>query len=280
MTAPASAPVLSAGRCSNLTSRLADNVSSRTVSVKSQDFTDDVSKRTISVMSSRGEYVDVDEAARMLGVTKRHVARLGEQGQIRYLTRGTVDRGSVTEYLSERESSRSRPWSEATAWGAIAMLSGIQVDWLGQVQASRLRGRLRRLATDDNGAHELVGRARLRASVRTYESFSFLTSRVRKDLVVVGRRGLGLSDARKDRIDGYVNADVLTKLERDLGLHRDTRGTMILRATHFDLDPIKRIATKGNGALAALDAAGSMDPRERGVGARALTKYLEDFARG
>ena len=57
-------------------------------------------------------------------------------------------------------------------------------------------------------------------------------------------------------------------------------GTMILRATDFDLDILKRIATKGNGALAALDAAGSMDPREHGVGARTLTKYLQDFARG
>jgi len=217
------------------------------------------------------EYVDVDEAARMLGVTKRHVARLGEQGQIRYLARGLVDRGSVTEYLSEREFSRSRPWSEATAWGAIALLSGMEIDWLGKVQTSRLRGRLRALATDDNGSLELVGRARVRASVRTYESFSFLVSRVRKDVVVVGRRGLGLTDARKDHIDGYVSADVLTELEQSLGLRRDVRGTMLLRATHFDLSIIKRIATKGNGALAALDAAGSMDPREHGVGAHALT---------
>ena len=231
-------------------------------------------------MSERSDYVDVGEAARMLGVTKRHVARLGEQGQIRYLARGLVDPGSVNQYLSEREFSRSRPWSEATAWGAVALLSGIEVDWLGQVQASRLRGRLRRLATDENGAHECVGRARVRASVRTYESFGFLVSRVRKEVVVVGRRGLGLSDARKDRIDGYVSSEVLTKLEQSLGLLRDTRGTMILRATDFDLDIIKRIARNGNGALAALDAAGSMDPREHGVGARALTEYLQDFARG
>jgi hypothetical protein len=231
-------------------------------------------------MSLRCEYVHVDEAARMLGVTKRHVARLGAQGQIRYLTRGLVDRGSVNQYLSEREFSRSRPWNEATAWGAVALLSGIEVDWLGQVQISRLRGRLRRLATDENGAHAFVGRARVRASVRPYESFGFLVTRVRKDVVVVGRRGLGLSDARKDRIDGYVSSEVLTKLEKSLGLLRDTRGTMILRATDFDLDIIKRIATKGNGALAALDAAGSLDPREHGVGARALTKYLQDFARG
>lgn len=231
-------------------------------------------------MSFFSEYVDVDEAARLLGVTKRHVARLGEKGQIRYLKRGLVDRGSVNEYLREREFSRSRPWSGATAWGAVALLAGIDVDWLGQVQTSRLRGRLRRLAADDHGSQELVGRARGRASVRTYESFGFLVPRVKKHVVVVGRRGLGLSDARKDRIDGYVDSDVLTRLEKSLGLLQDTRGKMILRVTDFDLDIIRRIATKGNGALAALDAAGSMDPREHGVGARALDKYLQDFAHG
>lgn len=231
-------------------------------------------------MSLSSEFVDVDEAARMLGVTKRHVARLGEQGQVRYLARGVVDRGSVDQYLSQRQFSRFRPWSEATAWGAVALLSGIEVDWLGPVQTSRLRGRLHRLATDEHGSRELVGRARLRASVRTYEAFGFLVSRVRKDVVVVGRRGLGLSDARKDRMDGYVNSQVLTKLEKSLGLHRDTRGTMILRATDFDLDIIKRINTKGNGALAALDAAGSLDPREHGVGVRSLSMYLQDFDRG
>lgn len=226
------------------------------------------------------EYVDVDEAARLLGVTKRHVARLGEQGQIRYLRRGLLDRGSVNQYLRERESSRSRPWSEATAWGAVALLSGIEVDWLGQVQTSRLRGRLRRLAADDHGSQELVGRARGRASARTYESFGFLLPRVRRHVIVVGRRGLGLSDSGKDRIDGYVSSDVLIKLETSLGLLQDARGKMILRVTDFDLDIIRRIATKGNGALAALDAAGSMDAREQGVGARALDKYLQDFAHG
>ena len=218
----------------------------------------------------------------MLGVTKRHVARLGEQGQIRYLTRGLVDRGS-SQPVSERAKVLALPPVERghCMEGAVALLSGIEVDWLrtGANLAAAPDGcvvwRRTKMA-----AHEFVGRARVRASVRTYESFGFLVSRVRKDVVVVGRRGLGLSDARKDRIDGYVSSEVLTKLEKSLGLLRDTRGTMILRATDFDLDIIKRIATKGNGALAALDAAGSMDPREHGVGARTLTKYLQDFARG
>ncbi|WP_109510392.1 helix-turn-helix domain-containing protein [Nocardioides speluncae] len=228
----------------------------------------------------QSEYVDVGEAARLLNVTKRHVARLGDLGAIRYVGHGLVERDSVIEYLQEREFSRTRAWSEETAWGAVALLSGLKVDWLGQVQTSRLRGRLRKLADDERGSHEIVGRARNRAVVRRYESFGFLAPMMRKEIVAVSRRRLGLADARRDHVDGYIEAGVLADLEKRYGLRRSARGTMIIRATTFDIRVVKRIATKGNGALAAMDAAGSTDSREHGVGTRALTAYLEGFARG
>jgi hypothetical protein len=227
-----------------------------------------------------GEYVDVEEAARLLGVTTRQVARLGSLGEVTYVGRGLLERASLMEYLREREFSRTRAWSEDTAWAAVALLSGLKVDWLGQVQTSRLRSRLRQLAEHETGAHELIGRARNRAAIRTYESYDFLTPRMRKEIEAVSRRGLGLADLRKDQVDGYIDADKLDELERRYGLRRSARGTMTLRSTHFDTRSIKRIATHGNGALAALDAAGSMDAREHDVGARVLTDYLEKFAHG
>ena len=229
---------------------------------------------------ARGEYVDVGEASRLLGVTKRHVARLGELGEIEYVARGLVVRDSVTRYLQEREFSRTRAWGEETAWGAVALLSGLKVDWLGPVQASRLRSRLRQLADDADGPQEIVGRARNRAVVRTYESYGFLAPRMRKEIVAVSRRRLGLADAARDQVDGYIDAGVLADLEKRYGLRRSAHGTMIVRATTFDIRIVKRIVTKGNGALAALDAAGSIDSREHGVGSRALAVHLEEFARG
>ena len=236
----------------------------------------------MSVMAilNKSEHVDVGEAARLLGVTKRHVARLGDLGGLRYVGRGLIERASVAQYLQEREFSRTRAWSEETAWAAVALLSGLKVDWLGQVQTSRLRSRLRVMADDESGSHELVGRARNRANVRTYESYSFLATRVRRDVVAVSRRGLGLADAHKDHIDGYIDAATLDEFETRYRLQREARGTMTLRATTFDLRLIKRFATKGNGVLAALDAAASRDSREHGAGSRALTNHLEEFARG
>jgi hypothetical protein len=232
-------------------------------------------------MSIDSDYATITEAAGLLGVTTRHVARLGEQGEILIPFRGVVDRGSVDRYLAERAFSRARAWDERTAWAAVALLSGLDVDWLGQVQTSRLRGRLRLLATADvDGAHELIGRARERAAIKTYETFGFVTSRVKKEVLVVGRRGLGLAAARGADLDAYLSTVKLPGLEKRYALRPDTRGRLLLRVTGFDLATIKGISVKGNGALAALDAATAMDPRERGVGVRALTGYLKEFARG
>lgn len=230
--------------------------------------------------TSVSELVEVSEAARVLGVTTRHVARLGELGELRYVGRGVIERGSLLEYLNQREFSRSRPWNAETAWAAVALLSDLKVDWLGSVQTSRLRGRLRQLAAKgDDGVHELIGRARARAVVQTYNSYGFLAQRLRKQVLVVGRSRLGLADGGKDRIDGYINRGDLDELVRKYAMRRDSRGTMLFRATDFDLSVVRRIAKQGNGALAALDAASSRDTREHGVGARALAGYLEEFGK-
>jgi hypothetical protein len=136
------------------------------------------------------------------------------------------------------------------------------------------------MALDLYGSRELIGRARERAEVRTYESYDFLVPSVKKHLVVVSRRKLGLAQTRRDELDGYIGVDAAEHLEKRYGLRRDSRGTLVLRVTTFDTDVIKRIATKGNGALAALDTAASQDARAHGVGSRALDSYLEEFARG
>lgn len=226
----------------------------------------------------RGDYVYVNEAARLLGVTTRHVARLGDLGKIHFVGRGVVERASVNEYLSERKFSRERAWSTETAWAAVALLSGQQANWLGPTQLSRLRSRLRHMAVDEYGSHELIGRARERAEVRTYESYDFLVPSIKKQLVVVSRRRLELAPARRDQLDGYLTLAAAERIEKRYGLRRDARGTLVLRVTTFDINVIKRIATKGNGALAALDVAASQDARAHGVGSRALDSYLDEFA--
>ena len=59
-------------------------------------------------------------------------------------------------------------------------------------------------------------------------------------------------------------------------LRADTGGDYVLRATSFDLDRVARIAAAAE-TLVALDAAASLDPRERSQGHQVLTERLREF---
>ena len=63
---------------------------------------------------------------------------------------------------------------------------------------------------------------------------------------------------------------------RRYALRADASGPYLLRATNFDLDVVTHLAETST-VLAAVDAAGSLDSRERGVGQAALTETLERF---
>lgn len=88
-----------------------------------------------------------------------------------------------------RGGSHKRAWTGATAWGAIALLSGADAEWMGETQRSRLKGRLRAL-----GATDLVERARERADVTRYAAHSSAGQYLLVELVyatdTAGRLGL------------------------------------------------------------------------------------------
>lgn len=225
-------------------------------------------------MSSNGGFVSTEEAARTLGVTVQHVRRLADSGELSRIARGLIDRTSVERYLAERQGGRTRVWAENTAWGAITMLSGMHADWLGSVQGSRLRSVLRAM-TDPT---ELVSRTRDRAVVHVYTGHSSALGRMLHALVTTEASGLGLARSRTDRVDGYLAANELDSTVRRLGLREDLGGNITVRATNFSMDVVLDLASRSV-VLAALDAATSLDPRERGVGERALGEALDRYRR-
>jgi hypothetical protein len=222
-------------------------------------------------MAVGDELMRTTEAAERLGVTVRHFNVLVESGQIIRVGAGLVDRASVERYLASHSGGRKRVWAEHTAWGAIALLSGEQAPWLGQVQRSRLRSALRQVTETD----DLLTRLRGRAQVTTCTGHRSVADRLRHDLVTVDRSRLGLvEDAAV--VDGYLAADDLDNAVQRYRLREDASGAITLRATSFDLDTVRRLAH--GRALGAIDAATSLDPRERGLGERALRTVLETFA--
>lgn len=225
-------------------------------------------------MSSSRDFVTTEEAARTLGVTVQHVRRLADSGDLSRVARGIIDRGSVDRYIAERQGGRTRVWAEHTAWGAIALLSDMYADWLGPVQASRLRTALRHVTKPA----DLVARTRDRAVVHSYSGHPTAVARMRHDLVAPEASGLALAGIGTDRADGYLAVDTLDSTVQFLGLRQDPGGAITVRATSFDIDVVADLAVYGT-VLAALDAATALDPRERGVGERALAAALARHCR-
>lgn len=213
--------------------------------------------------------VAVSEAAERLGVSSRQVRHLAASGELRLLARGVVDGASVDRLLAVRGGSHRRAWSEQTAWGAVALLSGAEATWMGESQRSRLKGRLRGLS----GA-QLVERARDRAVMSRYAGHASTGARLRAEVIDTTAAATGLGLVATSAVDGYVGAESLDELVTRHGLIRDG-GNYTLRATTMDLAVVKELA-QGT-ALAALDLAESLDVRERRVGLDALDDALGRF---
>lgn len=221
-------------------------------------------------MASRSDFLTTQEVSALLGVEARQVRLLAETGSITRVARGIFDRTSAERYRVERGSGRTRTWAEHTAWGTVALLSGATPMGLGDVQTSRLRATLRGIADPT----ELAIRLRDRATVTTWSGHRSAIGRIREELIVPGRPQLGLVE--DDAIvDGYIRADRTGDLVRRYRLREDSNGSITLRGTSIDMGFIKDLTT--NETLAAVDAATSLDPRERGVGLQVLSRRLEVF---
>lgn len=210
-------------------------------------------------------------AAERLGITTRQVQHLVASGILTSLARGVIDERSVERYLATRGAFRWRPWQEATAWGAVALLSGREATWMGDTQQSRLRGQLRAL-----NATELVGRTRGRAVASRYTGHTSTTSRLRGQVVDTSAAAESLGLTATATVDGYVATGALDALVAAHGLIRDEAGPFTLRATGMPLDVVAGLAHSAP-VLAALDLAESLDVRERRAGVDALTQALERF---
>lgn len=218
-----------------------------------------------------GDFLTIEETANALGVSTRHARRLADSGSLSRVARGLIDSASVDRYLQSRRQGRTRAWAEHTAWGSVALLSGQDVDWLGTVQASRLRSTLRDIADVD----ELLTRTRDRAQVHTYAAHRAALPRLRDQIASTNLRRLGITDATDGNIDGYLAASDLDEVVRTLGLRADANGTIVLRTTGFDFSRVRHLVATPTAA--ALDAATSTDPRLRGVGHRTLSNLLEAY---
>lgn len=213
--------------------------------------------------------IAVSATAERLGVSTRQVQHLVAHGELHLVARGVLDEASVDRFLAVRGTgAHTQAWSESTAWGAIAILSGQVPYWMGGTQHSRLKARLRGLSSAG-----LIERARNRAVAVRYAGHPAGVERVRAEIVDTSRGAVTLGLATTAAVDGYVAREDLDGILARHGLIRDDAGRFTLRATSMDLAVVRDLAENGV-VLAALDLSGSVDSRESTVGRATLDRAL------
>ncbi len=218
------------------------------------------------------------DAAEHLQVSQRQVRRLANDGVLvitRVVGRTLLLDAASVHHLVGRVRHNGRPWTPATAWAALALLSGLNAPWMDSAALSRLRHRLR-------AAHapEVAWLARGRARVHHMQGWG------RDDgLVPTGVSALrnpevaarfGLSPSERGA-DGYVAAADFTDTVTKLGLVEDLEGDITVRVVPDDAG---YAVDRPLMAAIAVDLSESLDTREASAGERVLEELLDAFRAG
>lgn len=213
--------------------------------------------------------------AKVLGISARQVARLARAGELtvsRTVGGALLMDGASVHRLAKHGRHNGRPWTAATAWAALALLSGESVDWLDAAAISRLRHRLRA-----SSASEVCWMTRRRAAVHRMRGWG-------KDEGLLHSGVSALRDPAMSELfdltavergaDGYVQARGFANLVTTLGLVEDRDGDVTVRVVTDDAGyAVDHVLT----AAVAVDLAESLDTRESAAGLRVLTDLLDAF---
>ncbi|MFZ4373608.1 MAG: DNA-binding protein [Mycobacterium sp.] len=213
--------------------------------------------------------------AEVLGVSARQIARLARAGELtvtRMVGGALLLDGTSVHRLAKHGRHNGRPWTAATAWAALALLSGESVDWLDAAAKSRLRHRLRA-----SSASELCWTTRRRATAHRMQGWGKDEGLLHSGVSAL--RDPGMSElfdltAVERGADGYVCARIFSDVVRKLGLVDDVDGDVTVRVVPDDAGyAVDHLLT----AAVAVDLAESLDTRESAAGLRVLEDLLDAF---
>ena len=180
--------------------------------------------------------------------------------------------GASVHRLAKHDRHNGRPWTAATAWAALALLSGERVDWLDAAAKSRLRHRLRA-----SSASELCWTTRRRATVHRMRGWGEDTGLLHSGVSAL--RDPAMSElfdltAVERGADGYVQARDFADLVTTLGLVEDRDGDVTVRVVTDDSGyAVDHVPT----AAVAVDLAESLDTRESAAALRVVEDLLDAF---
>jgi excisionase family DNA binding protein len=217
-------------------------------------------------------------AAERLQISQRQVERLARAGELT-VTRTVggallLDGASIHRWAHQHRR-RGRPWTAATAWAALTLLSGARVHWLTPSALSRLRHRLR-----SSDAPDLAWMVRRRGAVHRMQGWGQGTGLLDTGASALHDPELSalfeLAPVARG-IDGYVRAREFSTAVTTLGLVEDVTGDTVVRVVPDDAGyAVNHVLT----AAVAVDLSESLDTRESSAGQRVLQKLLDDFRAG
>jgi hypothetical protein len=218
------------------------------------------------------------DAAAALRVSERQIARLARSGELtvtRTVAGALLLDGASVHRWAQRGRRKGRPWTAATAWTALTLLSNEHADWLNPQMLTRLRHRLRA-----SGASELCWLARRRATVHRMRGWGRDSGLLHTGVSALRDPAMSalfdLSPVQRGA-DGYVRARDFADVVTTLGLFDDVEGDVIVRVVPDDAGYIVDHALT---AAVAVDLAESLDTRESAAGMRVLQNLLDDFRVG
>ena len=213
--------------------------------------------------------------AEVLGISARQVARLARAGELtvtRTVGGALLLDGASVHRLAKQGRRNGRPWTAATAWAALALLSGERVDRLENSAMSRLRHRLRA-----SGASEICWVTRRRATVNRMRGWGKDAGLLHSGVSALRDHAMAeLFDltAVERGADGYVCASNFADVVKELGLIDDVAGDVTVRVVPDDAGyAVDHVLT----AAVAVDLAESLDTRESASGTRVLEDLLDAF---
>lgn len=213
--------------------------------------------------------------AEILGVSARQIVRFVRAGELtvtRTVGGALLLDGASVHRLAKQCRHKGRPWSAATAWAALALLSDGHADWLDASAMSRLRHRLRA-----SNASELGWMTRRRATVHRMRGWGKTQGLLHTGVSAL--RDPGMSElfdlaAVESETDGYVRARDFAGLVTTLGLVDESDGDVTVRVVPDDAGyAVDHVLT----AAVAVDLAESLDTRESAAGMRVLDDLLDAF---
>lgn len=226
-------------------------------------------------------WMTTKEAGAELSISADGVRKLIDSGTLAVSTRVgrniLIDRTAVLR-LKNRGTRVGRPWREASAWAALALISGNETGWIDPQTRYRLRQRLLGISALDLAA--LTSRKDVTTRYRVMPSE---VDGLRQHLLLTGSAAMtdtgvasqfGLVAGPGGNCEGYVHAQEADHLVQEYFMVPDPEGNVTLRVIDGNVPVIREeLAT----VVVAVDLMDSLASRERKAGESVLETILGNW---